>query len=91
MNRADLLEDMIHLGGNKVTCEFVWRCKDSLSVKLTQAVSELRTKLEPEGKTVVFHKELTPSDSWYSIENIELPAFTDKTTGQREMKDLWRP
>ena len=89
MSRAALLRSMIERGDNKLTCGFIWSGKDSLAKKWTQAVSELREKLVPEGKDVVYHREKTSSDSWYSIEPIEIKAFTDPETGQREMADMW--
>ena len=90
MNRADLLKDMIEKGDNKVTCGFLWAGKDSLAVKTTQACSELREKLAPQGLTVVFHRMPVPSDSWYSIERLEISAYFDPIDKQGEFADFWK-
>lgn len=83
MNRADRLETLIKENGNKIRSGDVWDRQDGLSIKLTQAANELRTRLIPTGYTVVWHKEENPRDSWYSIEAIQIPAYFDKT-GQGE-------
>lgn len=82
MNRAETLESLIKSSGNHLKCRDIWERHDGLSLKTTQAASELRDKLAPEGKTVVHHKEETPSDSWYSIENVQIEFLVDKQTNQ---------
>jgi hypothetical protein len=69
MNRAIELETMIQANGGKV---YLWQIldrRDGLSCKYTQAVSELRDRLERKRLTVNCYKDLkNPSKNVYKIE-----------------------
>lgn len=95
MNRAETLRILIEQSGNHLKCRDIWERRDGLALKTTQAASELREKLAEEWKTVEYHKEETPSDSWYSIEVFSVPKVFDPKSGQgefatSEFQGMWK-
>ena len=87
MNRADRLEEFIHVRGGKVTLgKIIREGHSSFSYKTTQAVSELREKLKSQNMTIICeeHRE-RPTDNEYKIVPL-IPRFDAKGQSQMDLR-----
>ena len=76
-NRADRLEEFIHVHGGQITLgQAIHEGDFSFSYKFTAAVSELRDKLKQKGKTICCVEDKVPTKNIYKIVPIgELPLI----------------
>jgi hypothetical protein len=74
MNRADRLEEILHVHGGKATLDTILKAireDGGLVYKFTAACSELRARLRKHGKDLVCHQMGRPSLNIYEV--VDLP------------------